>query len=59
MEMLLDPKQVAQMLGIKPSTVYSWASRRKVPSVKVGASLRFRPSVLQAWLEKQERPERT
>ncbi len=30
------PSQVAQMLGVRPSTVYAWLSRKELKSNKVG-----------------------
>lgn len=59
MESLIDLKETAHLLGMKPCTIYKWVFRRKLPSVKVGGRLRFRPSVLQAWLEARERPARS
>jgi excisionase family DNA binding protein len=54
MEELLDPEAAAKVLGIKTITVYKWVSERKLPFVKVGAALRFRPSALDAWLKDRE-----
>lgn len=56
MERLLDAKETACRLGVKLSTIYSWVSRRQIPHVKVRGSLRFRPSALEAWLERHEGP---
>ena len=50
MEELLDPEAAAKVLGIKTITVYKWVSERKIPFLKVGGALRFRPSALEAWL---------
>jgi excisionase family DNA binding protein len=30
------PNEVAQMLGVKPSTVHAWLSRKEMRAVKVG-----------------------
>jgi len=54
MEELLDPEAAAKVLGIKTITVYKWVAERKIPYVKVGAALRFRPSALEAWLSDRE-----
>lgn len=56
MEPLLTIEEAAQLLKIKPATIYTWAYRGKIPSQKVGRSLRFRRSALEAWLKAQERP---
>jgi len=44
---LLTPLEAAQFLRWKLSTIYTAASRRKIPSVKIGKSLRFRRSDLE------------
>ena len=58
MEHLIEYEEAAKLLGIQPATIYTWVSRRKIPFVKVGGALRFRPSALEAWLQEREyRPE--
>lgn len=47
---LLTVPQVATYLGWSPATVYSLANKRKIPYVKVGRSLRFRRSSIEALL---------
>lgn len=54
-EQLLDPKTLASKLGIRLGTLYTWSHKRKIPSVKVGAKLKFRTSDVEKWLKKQER----
>ena len=54
MEHLITPLQAADLLGISLPTVYTWVARRKIPYVKVGSALRFRPSALEAWLKERE-----
>jgi excisionase family DNA binding protein len=53
---LLDVKEAAAMLGLKPSTLYQWAYERRLPVVKLGRALRFRLSDLQALISKSVRP---
>jgi len=55
MEPLLTIEEAAQFLRVKRNTLYTWAYRRRIPSQKVGKSLRFRRSALEAWLKAQER----
>lgn len=55
MEKLLTPPEAAELLGVRLSTLYTWASRHKLPVQKVGRALRFSPSALAAWLETQAR----
>lgn len=47
---LLTPQQVASYLGWSVATVYTQANKRKLPFVKVGRSLRFRRSDIEALL---------
>lgn len=47
---LLTVPQVAAYLGWSPATVYSLANKRRIPYVKVGRSLRFRRSSIEALL---------
>jgi excisionase family DNA binding protein len=54
LEELIAPEVAAKMLGIKTITVYKWVTERKIPFVKVGGVLRFRPSALDAWLKQRE-----
>ncbi len=57
---LLNPKQLAEIFNVKPGTVYSWLSRKidLPPSVKVGASTRWRPEVVKRWIEAKEKERR-
>ena len=55
---LLNVKQVAQYLQLKPSTIYSWAQGGRIPAFKIGRTWRFRRTDLDAWLERHLRGER-
>ena len=55
MENLIGPEEASKALGIDLATIYTWVTRRKIPFVKVGGALRFRPSALEAWLRNRER----
>ena len=50
---LLDEKQAAELLQVKPGTLAVWRStgRYAIPFVKVGRSVRYRLSDLNSWLE--------
>lgn len=50
---LLDEKQAASILQVKPGTLSVWRStgRYSIPFVKVGRSVRYRLGDLNAWLE--------
>lgn len=54
---LLDVREAAEMLGLKPSTLYQWAYERRIPVVKLfGRALRFRASDLQKLVTGSVRP---
>lgn len=58
-ERLLDAKEAAAMLGLKPTTLYQWAYERRISVVKLSGprgALRFRLSVLMKLIEEWERP---
>ena len=48
----LSPDEAAAYLGIKPQTLAVWrsAGRYDLPFVRVGRSIRYRVSDLEAWL---------
>ena len=51
MEKLLDVKQVSELLAVRESTLRAWVFQRKIPFIRVGRLVRFRPSVLEKWLQ--------
>ncbi len=54
---LLDVHEAAEMLGLKPSTLYQWAYERRIPVVKLfGRALRFRLSAVKKLIADSERP---
>ena len=55
-EELLTPRETAIFLRWSLATVYSYASRRRLPSVKVGRSLRFRRTDLERLVKAGLRP---
>ena len=55
MEKLLNPSQLAEILNVRPGTIYSWLSRRiDIPYVKIAGTVRFREKAVQDWLFKKE-----
>jgi excisionase family DNA binding protein len=52
-EHLITLKDVAARLNVPVGTLYQWRHEGKPmpPAVKLGRSLRFRPSDVQAWLD--------
>ena len=55
-DILLTAKQFAERLGIAPSTAYQWGYERRLPTVKLGRSVRFRASEVEKLILRHERP---
>lgn len=53
---LMTPREAAEFLRWSVSTLYTYASKRRLPSFKVGRSLRFRRSDLEKLVNAGERP---
>jgi len=54
---LLDVKEAAQLLSVRPSTLYQWAYERRIPVVKLmGRALRFRQSEIEKLMKRYDRP---
>ena len=52
---LLSVEGSARYLGVRKSTIYSWAARRQIPSVKIGRRLLFDRKDLDKMIEEQKR----
>ena len=59
MDKLLTAKQLAEVLQIKPSTIYKWVHYGYVPHIKLGTSIRFKEKKVEEWLKKRERKGRS
>ena len=55
---LLSVEDAAKYLGVQKNTMYSWAWRRKIPSVKMGRRLLFDRADLDSMIEAGKREER-
>jgi len=53
---LLNVRQAAEYLGVKPTTLYDWVARRKVPFVKINGALRFDLPDLERLIESAKQP---
>jgi excisionase family DNA binding protein len=56
---LLDVREAAAMLALKPATLYQWAYERRIPTVKLSGPrgpLRFRLSDIQTLISRSVRP---
>jgi excisionase family DNA binding protein len=55
---LWTPRQLADYLGVKLSTVYLWIKERRIPYVVLSKGarkkcVRFRPDEIETWLRKR------
>ena len=55
---LISVAEAAKYFGVQKSTIYSWAWRRKIPSVKMGRRLLFDREDLDRLIEAGKRQER-
>src|ERR687890_1456118 len=53
---LLAAVDVAELIGVKETTVYRWCKEGKLPCLKVGKHWRIRRRVLEDFLRESERP---
>ncbi len=51
---LLNAQEIADLLGVKKSTIYQWTHQGFIPYVKVGKLVRFKPDVVMKWLSDME-----
>jgi excisionase family DNA binding protein len=54
-ERLLKLREVSDFLQISPSTVYRLVEERKIPFIRVGGAIRFKPRNILEWVERQQR----
>ena len=55
MEKLLNASQLAEIIGIKAVTIYSWINRGlDIPYIKIEKTIRFREKAVQEWLLRKE-----
>ena len=51
---LLNVTEVAQLIGVQPSTIYQWTHQGFIPYVKVGKLVRFKPDAVMKWVNETE-----
>jgi excisionase family DNA binding protein len=50
---LMNVLEVAEYLGVQPSTIYQWTHQDFIPHIKLGKFLRFRLADVDSWLDKK------
>lgn len=48
---ILDVKEIAQFLNVKPSTLYQWAELGQIPCFKLNGCLRFDLEDVLTWIK--------
>lgn len=48
---LITARQLGDILGVKPKTLYMWAATRRIPSVPINGLVRFDLDEVVEWLE--------
>ena len=48
---LLSTEEVAAWLRVKPCTIRKWTCYNRIPFVKIGRKVGFRPANIERWIE--------
>jgi len=48
---LYDIRDVAKILGVKPSTIYTWIKQGKIPHIRIGRLIRFTLEQIDGFLQ--------
>jgi excisionase family DNA binding protein len=57
--MLLTVKELSARLNIKPSTLYLWAGKGKIPCLKIHGLVRFQENEIEPWLKRFRKQPKT
>ena len=49
-------KELAELLCVKPLTIYRMVQRKELPHYKIGRSVRFRRDDIEAYLKSRRKP---
>lgn len=56
MKRLLSVRDVADLTGAAPQTLYQWCAQSKIPHVRLGTLIRFDADDVERWIETNRRP---
>jgi len=59
MNKLLTTEEIAELLGVRESTIYQWTQQGFIPHVKLGRLVRFREADITKWLDERSENGRT
>ncbi len=51
MNSLLDVESLCTLLGLAKITIYKYVSEKKIPYVKIGRRVMFRPDEIESWIK--------
>jgi excisionase family DNA binding protein len=51
MKEFLSIKELSELLGIKPKTLYSWVENGKIPAYKFNGALRFKTTEINEFIQ--------
>ena len=54
LDRLLTVEEIASILNVKQSHIYTLTSQKRIPHIKMGKQLRFRESAINKWLKDME-----
>jgi len=55
MQKFVDIKELAEILSVKTSTIYSWVHEDSIPYYKINRLVRFNLSEIMEWLNKKNK----
>ena len=55
MQRLLTYQEATDILAVKPQTLRQWVCYKKIPFVKIGSAVRFRPEQLEEFIQNSAR----
>ena len=55
LQRLLTYQEAADILAVKPQTLRQWVCYKKIPFVKIGSAVRFRPEQLEEFIQNSAR----
>jgi len=55
MDRLVDINRLAEILSVKPATIYGWVHEGYIPHIKLGKLVRFSLKEVEQWLKNKRR----
>jgi excisionase family DNA binding protein len=55
LQRLLTYQEAADILAVKPQTLRQWVCYKRIPRVKIGSAVRFRPTQLEEFIRNSMR----